>query len=247
MLTYPQLSTGALAQFPVKKRRSSRTVVNAAADGRRIAYADPAAAAIEWQLAYSDLSDAELAALQVFHAAAEGSLNGFTFVDPTANLLAWSEDLSNPAWSRAPMLAATAGTGCWHLANSGGAAQSICQTLSAPDQYLYCFSVWVRSDLPASVTLTIGGERAAYAAGSSWTRIWLTRRGVAFGIELPAGAAVDMRGPQVEAQAAPSQYKISTTGGVYENARLRDDAFCFTTTDLNRHSTTVNILYANHL
>jgi hypothetical protein len=247
MLTYPQLSTGALAQFPVKKRRRSRTVVNAAADGSRVAYADPAGATIEWQLAYSDLSDAELAALQTFHATSEGSLNGFTFVDPTANLLAWSEDLSNPAWARAPMLSATAGTNCWHLVNSAAAAQSISQTLSAPDSYVYCFSVWVRSDRPASVTLTIGGERATYAVGSSWTRIWLTRRGVTFGIELAADAAVDVRGPQVEAQAAPSQYKTSTTGGVYENARLRDDAFCFTTTDLNRHSTTVNILYANHL
>jgi hypothetical protein len=247
MLTYPQLATGALAQFPLRKRRRSRTVVNAAAGGSRIAYSDPAGATVEWQLAYTDLSDAELAALQAFHAAAEGSLNGFTFVDPTANLLAWSEDLGHAAWSRDPMLSATAGTDCWHLANAGAAAQSIRQTLSAPDEYLYCFGVWVRSAQPATVTLTIGAQRGALTVGDSWTRIWRAGRGVVFGIELPAGAAVDVRGPQVEAQAAPSQYKISTTGGVYENARLRDDAFCFTTTDLNRHSTTVNILYANHL
>jgi hypothetical protein len=70
---------------------------------------------------------------------------------------------------------------------------------------------------------------------------------VAFGIELPAGAQIDVFGPQAEAQLAPSLYRASTTGGVYENARFRDDAFGFTTQGVNRHSTTVNIFYANHL
>jgi hypothetical protein len=51
----------------------------------------------------------------------------------------------------------------------------------------------------------------------------------------------------VEPQASASAYKSSTTGGVYENAHFRDDVFTYTSTGVNRHSTTVNILYANHL
>jgi hypothetical protein len=39
----------------------------------------------------------------------------------------------------------------------------------------------------------------------------------------------------------------SSSGGCYENARLRDDALSFTTMDVNCHSATVNILYASHL
>ena len=247
MLIYPQLSTGALAQFPIKKTRRARTVVNAAEDGSRVAYRDDAGGGIHWRLSYSGLSDEELAALQAFHAAAEGSLNGFTFVDPTANLLAWSEDLSNAAWSLGPKLSAAQGASCWHLTNSGAASQSISQTLNAPDQYLYCFSVSVRSNQPTSVTLSIDSEQAVYPVGNTWTRVWLARKGDTFGIEVPAGTSLDISGPQVEAQPVPSKYKISSTGGVYENSRLLDDAFSCTTTDLNRHSTTVNIFYADHL
>ena len=68
-----------------------------------------------------------------------------------------------------------------------------------------------------------------------------------FGIKFGPGAAVDIYGLQLEPQDSPSLYKVSTTGGCYENARLRDDALTFTSTDVNRHSATVNILYANNL
>jgi hypothetical protein len=36
MAAYPQLGSGALSQFPVQKTRRARTVVNVAADGRRV-------------------------------------------------------------------------------------------------------------------------------------------------------------------------------------------------------------------
>ena len=48
--------------------------------------ADPAGAVTEWDLPYTGLSDAELTTLEQFFAAAEGTLNDFTFVDPTGNL-----------------------------------------------------------------------------------------------------------------------------------------------------------------
>ena len=260
MLVYPQLTTGALSQFPVIKKRGSRTGVNTAADGSRVVYADPAGGTLEWQPAYSGLSDTELNSMQTFHAAAEGSLNGFTFVDPAANLLSWSEDLSNSAWALAPLLTVSGGaadpfggTAGWHVNNGGAGPQSIAQTLNAPAGYLYCFSVYLRAAQAGTVTLLSGANRASYTLGPSWSRFELARRGdanaasILFGIELPAGSAVDVFGPQVEAQGAASLYKTSTTGGVYENARFLDDAFQFTSTDVNRHSTKVTIFYANHL
>src|SRR5437870_4219017 len=132
MITYPQLANGAVSQFPVRKRRRQRTVINRAADGSSIRLADPAGEVTEWLLEYSELSDDELTILQQFFASAEGALNGFTFLDPTANLLAWSEQLTNAVWQRGPLLSAAAGAGLWHLVNSGGGAQAISQTISAP-------------------------------------------------------------------------------------------------------------------
>jgi len=260
MLIYPQLSSGALSQFPIVKRRSVRTVLNAAADGSSIKSGDPGAETIEWQLAYSGMSDEELSALAQFHAAMEGSLNEFTFLDPNGNLLAWSEDLKNAVWSADSYLSLSGasedpwgGTNGWHIGNSGAGAQSLMQTLNTPGQYTYCFSVYGRGTQPTTVTLLFGTRRTERELNTTWGRVSISGQGdpaasaIVFGLEVPAGSAVDIFGPQVEAQQVASAYKTATTGGIFENARFRDDAFTFTTTDVNRHSATVSIIYAKHL
>lgn len=255
MAVYPQLGSGAVSQYPVRRRRRLRTVVNRAADGRTVRLPDPGATVTEWTLAYSDLSDAEAAALRAFFAECEGSLREFTFVDPAANLLAWSEKLDEPVWTRGPLLALTAGvpdpfggTRASRLSNGGGGAQSLSQTLAAPAEYVYCFSAYVRSAAPVVVTMLQGAARADRLVGALWRRISFTGTGAAtFGIEAPAGAAVEVYGLQVEPQPAASGYKPSTTGGVYQNARLRDDALVMTATGVERHACTVKIIHANHL
>jgi hypothetical protein len=260
MLVYPQLPTGALSQYPLVKRQQQRTVSNAAADGSSIKVADPAGARIDWQLHYKGLSDLELSALQQFFVSAEGSLNGFTFLDPAGNLLAWSEDLSNAVWDAGPFLAITGqvtdpfgGTGAFHLTNSGAGSQSVIQTLNAPAGYLYTISVYARAAQATTIGLLLGSHRAEATLGSEWSRVSFsgsddpTAAAIAIGVDLLPGAAIDIFGPQAEPQAAPSNYQKSARGGVYDNARFRDDVFSFTTTDLNRHSATVNITYADHL
>jgi hypothetical protein len=260
MLVYPQLPTGALAQFPVQSRHQMRTLVNTAADGTVIKLADSGAAKVEWQLKYATLSDVELATLVQFFTSAEGTLNSFTFVDPTANLLAWSDDLSDAVWDAAPFLSSTAaiqdpagGSNAWQVVNSGAAAQDLSQTLTAPGGYLYCLSVYAKSARPATFTLLLGSNRYDQNLGPDWQRFACTgtsdptASSVTFGIELGSGAVVDVYGLQVESQDSPSLYKASTAGGCYENARLGDDTLSFTTTDVNRHSATVNIFYASNL
>jgi len=259
MLVYPQLPTGALAQFPVQKRRQMRTLVNTAADGTVIKLADPGAAIVEWQLKYVALSDSELATLLQFFAAAEGTLNNFTFVDPMANLLAWSNDLSNAVWDAASFLSLaganadpTGGQDAWQVTNSGTAPQDLSQTLTSPGGYVYCLSVYAKAAAPTTLSLLLGSNRSSQNLSTVWQRLACTGIGdpttssMTFGVELGPGAVVDIFGLQVEPQDSPSLYKPSTTGGCYENARLRDDALSFTTTDVNRHSATVNILYANN-
>ncbi len=148
MMVYPQLGTGSLAQFPIRKQQQQRTVVNAALDGSAIRLADPNGAGTLWVLSYAGLTDTEREALEAFFEAAEGSLNAFTFLDPTANLLAWSDQLTNGVWQLDPLLTLTGGvadpaggTLAWKLLNIGAAAQGISQTLQSPAGYLYCLSV----------------------------------------------------------------------------------------------------------
>jgi hypothetical protein len=260
VLVFPQLTSGALAQFPVRKVRQKRTITNILGDMSTIKLPDPQGEISEWRLEYSGLSDAELMNLQQFHFAAEGSLNVFTFLDPTANLFSWSDDLNNAVWSADPFLSLAGGvtdpaggSNAWHLSNAGAAPQSIVQVLNAPTGYTYCVSAYARSSGGNVVTLLLGSNRTPLAVGTTWPRIVASGHGdaagdsIAFGLELPAGGSLDVFGMQVEAQPSASGYKASTTGGVYENAYLLGDAFSFTTTDVNHHSATVNIAYANSL
>ena len=213
---FPQLPTGALSQFPLRKRRLARTVLNTTADGRTIKLPDIAAQTTEWQLQYAGLSDAEVATLAGFFAGMEGSLNGFTFLDPNGNLLAWSDDPSQVEWQKAPFLTLTGGgadpaggTCAWHIVNSGAGGQSLSQTLNAPAVYIYCLSAYARAAQPTDDHAPAGKlQRAACLLGTDWNRFTIAGTGdaeatsVSFGIELPAGAAIDLYGPQVEPQAS---------------------------------------------
>jgi hypothetical protein len=257
---FPQLPTGALSQFPLLKRRRTRTVVNTTADGRTIKFPDVAAQTTEWQLQYTGLSDSEVATLQQFFVSMEGSLEGFTLLDPNGNLLAWSDDPTQVEWQKGSFLTLTGGVAdpaggmsAWSVANTGTGPQSLSQTLNAPAVYVYCLSVYLRAAQPTTITLSLASLQAACAVGKDWSRFTLTGTGdaeatsVTFGIGLPPGAAIDTYGPQVEPQESASAYKSSTTGGVYDNAHFRDDSFSYTSTGVNRNSTIVNIVYANHL
>jgi hypothetical protein len=256
MLVYPQLASGALSQFPVRKRIQLRTIVNRAADGSSIKATDPAATTTEWELNYSDLTDAEAATLQQFFLNAEGQLNTFTFLDPVGNLFASSGQLDAAVWEKDPLITVTGGSNdprggalAWHLKNDGGGAQSLAQTLAAPDGYLYCLSAYVLTSSEATVTLIAGSQRIERKVSAQWNRITFTSTPDAprFGIEIPAGSELDLFGIQVEPQPSPSEFQFTTRGGVYEGARLKDDAIKITTTGYNRHSCTVKIIHANHL
>jgi hypothetical protein len=260
MLVYPQLQTGALCQFPIRKRHRVRTVINQAADGSCIKLADPAAELTEWQLNYAGLTDNEIDELQQFFSAAEGTLNGFTFLDPTANLFALSDQLDAADWQRDPFVTVTGnvsdpagGTKAWRLSNTGAAGQRLSQTLQASAAYLYCFSAYVRSSQAMNVRMSIGVDAVDRAVGSSWNRITFASAAesvedsVRFSLEAPAGASLDVYGIQVEPQAGASVYKSSTRGGVYLDAHLSADVFTVTSTDVNHHSCSLGIIHANHL
>ena len=259
MLCFPQLSTGSIGQFPIQKRRLSRTVVNEASDGSRVKLADPGARAIEWTLTFESLSNEERSALVDLHNATEGRLGSFTFLDPTDNLLSWSEKLDESVWERNTLLTITpnvsdpvGGTQANRITNTGGGVLSIRQTLNGPGWFRYAFSLQARSEQEQVITLVRSTDTQTHSApfrvGPEWTRILLSgsfagaEESVSFGIELASGQSIEVYGVQAEAQAGASGYKKTfSPSGVYPEARFMDDDISFAADGPNQHSGRVGI------
>lgn len=259
MTYFPQLTSGALAQYPLRKRRISRAVVNTMGDGSDRKLLDPMAAAVTWRLVYSGLTSEERAKLEQFFESVEGRLGTFTFLDPTDNLLVWSEQLTNAAWVKGPLLALSEGVAdplgsnrATRVTNDGGTVQAVEQAVEGPGWYGYCFSLWGRSASPGNLTLfrrtASARESSGYKIGPTWRRLALsgsfqtTEEGVKFGVEFEPGSSAEVFGMQVECQPHASEYKPTTSrSGVYETARLDADWFDVITEDLDSHSCQVEI------
>lgn len=262
MLYFPQLLTGATGQYPIVRKEYHRTIVDAMPDGTTIRSSDIGADWVGWSLTYNHLTWAEWSAIEALYIAAQGQVYPFTFLDPTDNLLVWSEDLTNAAWTKDPMLTITAGatdpsgrTAAFQLTNGGQAGQGIGQTLAAPSGLVYSFSAYLSSAAPTPVTLTAtdgtNTETKAFTAGLNWTRAAMKTQmasnnpSITFTLTLPPGAQVNVYGVQAEAQPAPSLYKATTVrGGVYPESRFAQDTLSLVTTGVNQNSAVVQIFSA---
>jgi hypothetical protein len=256
MLVFPQLVTGASALYPVTRRALQRTVVNVLGDGRTDVFADPDAAATEWELRASGMTLAEWSAIETLFLAASGMWKTFTFLDPTGNLLADSEDFSAGAWTNGGLIALTPAvvdplgtTRATRVTNAGLAPESVTQTLSVPGDFHYCLSVWARTSGVSAVTLAIGTFTKTFTLNGTWNRISVATNlatsatSVTFGVELGVGAAVDLFGMQVEAQLAASDYKVTENrGGVYSKARFGQDQLAVTAQGTDVYDATIRIV-----
>ena len=260
MLYFPQLSTGAISQFPVTRTARMRTVANQLASGYSIRMADTDAQKVQWQLRYSDLSDDERTSIESLFEAAEGQLNTFTFLDPTANLLMWSEDWTQAVWTADPLLDlsggvqdALGGNAAMQLTNTAQTTLQIVQNISGPSSFVYCYSVYVRTNTPATIQLVVAaaGQTALTAVnvGASWTRVTASgglsvqQDTIGFGVQLPAGVQIDAFGAQVEAQPGAGLYKKTIDlGGVYTNTRFSSDLLLMTATAVNQNSCQIDLI-----
>ena len=66
MLYFPQLLSGAAAQYPFSKLRISRTILARLPGGATSKLSDPGGARVRWRLNFQGLTDAERAKLQRF-------------------------------------------------------------------------------------------------------------------------------------------------------------------------------------
>jgi hypothetical protein len=237
MAVFPQLVTGASAIYPVIRRSQARTVVNSLDDGRAVVYSDPDGGRREWELRASGLTENERADVEALFVAMRGKLETFTFLDPAGNLLARSEEFSDPVWAKGALVALTPGVTdpfgtlrATQVVNTGAAAGSISQVVEGPGSYQYSMSVWARSAGGAGISLRAGSLSRTVGLDATWKRysmpvaLGVASSSVTFGVELPEAVAVDLFGMQVEAQVGVSDYKkTGARGGVYLQARFRGD------------------------
>lgn len=252
---FPQLESGAMGQYPLRRVRRLRTVRNQMADGREVRLADAAAIVTEWRLEAAWLTDGELERLAAFFEAVEGRLHTFTFLDPADNLLRWSEDLEESVWEKGPLVTVAGGVADpfggmrgWRVANG-----SLAQRLMVPEWFYYTVSVYARCDGGGVLRLLRGSQSAQRRLTPEWKRLSFasqsdgTAESVRFGVETEPGAAVEIYGLQVEPQIAASAYKrTGQRGGVYPNARLAEDRLYWATVEAGRHACTVGIIHGEH-
>jgi hypothetical protein len=243
-LFFPQLASGALAQYPIQKTRVVPTIKNVLPDGSMIVASElnfnPYASRLLVQLSYSDLETADIQALQAHFGACLGPLRRFTFIDPTDNMLASSSDLTAVNWQRGAIqiipgaVDPNGGHEGFVLTNVGQASQGIVQTLAVPAHYQYCLSAYVTSMQDGSVVLSRSGTSASTSTAapvrSAWTRVSSSGRlsdggtKLTVGLILMPGQQVTVYGFQLEAQLQPSRYRATQdTGGVYSNAHWAVD------------------------
>jgi hypothetical protein len=255
MTWFPQIGRGSIAQFPLGRTRKWRSIVNQLESGERILLPDAAAGQIEWQVSVQELTDAETGRIGDFFSAAQGQFGSFLFIDPLANLLGWSEDLSRPDWQTG-LLTLTAGAAdplgtqrAASLTNGSAGIQTLQQTLAVPGDYVACFSAWVWSNVAGAVTLARDGRAATFAAGPAWTHLFVTGAGTSgsaqssFSIALTPGQTISVWGLQAEAQPYPSAYKQTSTAlGIYEETYFGNDELKITSTSVGLSSCEITLI-----
>ncbi len=260
MVVFPQLSSGAPTQYPALRRRRTRAITNQLLDGTVVGFADSGVEVNSWDLTLRDLCDSECDAIRILFEAVEGRKGTFTFVDPTANLLAHSEELSDPAWTKSPMVSVTPGVDdplggaqAVRLINGSQTSQGIEQALECPASFGYSFSLYARSAADAMISMSRSSSGATFSRmftlGSAWTRCILagslnaTDTAIRFGVTFPAGVAVDVFGLQVEAQPWASSYKRTRArSGVYCSARFDHDILRVVSDGPDQHRLNLRII-----
>jgi hypothetical protein len=260
MLYFPQLASGALSQYPLTRRHVTRSVINAAEDGQTVVAPDAGASRVAWELKYAGLSTGERQSIEQLFAAARGRLGTFTFLDPTGNLLSWSEDFTKPGWEADPLLRIAAGAtdprsgnNAMRVTNTAQAPQRLRQRIGGPSWFGYAFSVYARAGQASSIRLVVEGnaeeQAGSFNVGAQWIRAVQSAGlsnhadGVAFAIELPAGAQVDLFGAQAEAQPGAGEYTITTArSGVYAQSRFDSDRLASISEGPEQHSPAVRIV-----
>lgn len=258
-MTYPQLASGAVAQYSIQRVRRSGAARIDTPGGASIQGPASGAQSVEWLIGYRGMTGAEAGELRALFEQCRGRLGTFLFVDPLANLLSSSEELAASLWQKQAGVVVSAGgwdagiRGRIHtMTNGGGSEAGVAQSVGVDRARQYAFSGYVRSAVGASVVFraSAGAEavQAVESAAGVWKRVYLPVRfaaegtGLTCGVSVSGGASVEVCGLQLEAQPAPGVYKPSAiAGGVFPEARFGMDELLITAEDQDRFRADVTI------
>jgi hypothetical protein len=238
-LFFPQLSTGALVQYPVKRRKAIRVVDTESEDGSVIRYLDIRESTLRWELSYAGLTQDEVNALQALFDACCGPFRSFTFLDPTGNLL-------GPQWQYGAGIQMSGTT----YTNTSNAVAEVSQTLTIPANYVYTFSVNgnIAADPGATLTLVRRGPSTEQHTATRLNQTSLTSSGAlpdtgnsfTAALQLQPGQSISLNQAQLEAQPAASPFRPAT-GSIYPNAHWAQADLTFTADGPNSFSSKFTI------
>lgn len=257
MRVFPELASGAAAQFPWRRLIRCRTIRNRFPGGGEIDFGDVPFERRTWELPLVDLEDSEWQLIRDFFAETGGRRLPFTFVEPGSNLLAWSDSVAEDVWQKSAGLAVTSGVadpagGTDATTLSAGLSWTVSQTMAVPADRAYFASAWVKSSVGGvEVELSDGAGLAksiAVAGDDSWhlhELLWRepsVAEQMSFRVTAPSGAAVSVYGMQLEPQVARSSYKRTTAqAGVFADAHLDQSALIETLDAPDQNSGTLRI------
>ena len=172
-------------QFPVSRSRRWRAIVNQMESSEVIMLPDANAGQIQWKLSYQDLAAAEVQSLSNMFNASQGAFAPFTFIDPLANLLGWSEKVFRSRAWQVGLLHTAAGAPLipWELrassvTNLSPGTQALQQSLGVSGRLCRVFQCLPpeqhgrHGNTPAVMVMAL-----AVALSSAWQRVFLNGKG----------------------------------------------------------------------
>ena len=243
MLLYPQLLSGAVAQYPLRISREMANAFNLQEDGTRYLEVTTNPSTLRWQLTYKHLQRQEIDALETFFEATRGPLLTFIFLDPTGNLLNCSEDLSQPFWERSPQLAVSQIIGdlstSFELASTGGGVAVLSQIVPCPSKALLCFSLYARANQATQMTLAVwdtsNRTQKIFSVGADWKQYFVSQIGSGqdaektLEVSLNGASPIQVSRISLNAQPAPASYvKTSQRSGIKPQTRFDQDTLLVT-------------------
>lgn len=257
MRIFPELISGAAAQFPWRRTISYRAVRNRFSAGEEIDYGDASFETRRWELPLTDLEDSEWQAIRDLFEETGGRRLPFTFVEPGANLLAWSESLEQEVWAKSSGVSVNSGQpdpggGSAATNLTAGGNWTVSQSIAAPASRAFAASAWLKCNASGSTLvlsdgagqskqLQISGDNVWRLYELPWRQISAAEQ-IIFAISGSGGAAIGAYGLQVEPQLGRSSYKrTKEQSGVFANAFFDQDSLEQSLAAPNQNSGTVRI------
>lgn len=257
MRIFPELGSGAAAQFPWRRTIGYRTVRNRFVAGEEIDFGDVALEARRWELPLTELENEEWQAIQDLFEETGGRRLPFTFVEPGSNLLAWSESLDEDVWVKSAGIAIEAGQpdpsgGTTATSLSAGASWTVSQAIAAPASRAFTASAWLKCSAGGGTfglsdgagqtkQLAIDGDNVWRPCELLWRQASAAEQMI-LAISGAGGATIVAYGLQVEPQPGRSSYKrTKEQSGVFANAYFDQDSLEHDLTGPNENSGIVRI------